>query len=65
MLLSSKITKVEAVVVEPVKWKTSEVIWFKLTSNRDFNGENFFSLSAVLPFDPFCSWQIDDISIVN
>ena len=47
LLLSSKITKVETVVVEPVKRKTSEVIWFKLTSNRDFNGENFFSLSIV------------------
>ena len=49
------ITKVGAVVDEPVKRKTSEVIWFKLTSNRDFNGENFFSLSIVLPCDPFCS----------
>ena len=38
----------KAVVAEPVKRKTSEFIWFKFwfTSNRDFNGENFFSLSA-------------------
>ena len=35
----------KAVLAEPVKRK-SEFIWFKLTSNRDFNGENFFSLSA-------------------
>ena len=55
LLLSSKIAKAEAVVVEPVKWKTSEIIWFKLTSNRNFNGENFFSLSAALPYDPFRS----------
>ena len=45
----------EAVVVEPVKRKTSEFIWFKLTLNRDFNGENFFSLSVALLYDPFRS----------
>ena len=41
LLLSSEIVKAEAVVVEPVKQKTSEfiVIWFKLISNRDFNTE--------------------------
>ena len=41
LLLSSEIVKVEAVVVEPVKRKTSEfkVIRFKLISNRDFNTE--------------------------
>ena len=41
LLLSSEIVKAEAVVVEPVKRKTSEfiVIWFKLISNRDFNTE--------------------------
>ena len=55
LLLSSKIAKAEALVVEPVKQKTSEFIWFNLTSNRDFNGENFFSLSAALPYDPFRS----------
>ena len=55
LLLSSKIAKTEAVVVEPVKRKASEFIWFKLTSDRDFNGETFFSLSAALPYDPFRS----------
>ena len=35
----------KAVVAEPVKRKPSEFIWFKLISNRHFNGENFFSLS--------------------
>ena len=55
LLLSSKIAKAEALIVEPVKQKTSEFIWFNLTSNRDFNGENFFSLSAALPYDPFRS----------
>ena len=41
LLLSSEIVKAEAVVVEPVKRKTSEfiVIRFKLISNRDFNTE--------------------------
>ena len=55
LLLSSKIAKAEAVVVEPVKRKMSKFVWFKLTSNRDFNRENFFSLSAALPYDPFRS----------
>ena len=44
-----------AVVVEPVKWKTCKFIWFKLNSNRDFNKENFFSLSTALSYDPFRS----------
>ena len=61
LLLSSKTAKTEAVVVKPVKRKTSEFIWFKLTSTRDFNRENFSSLSAALPYDPFRSmannWQ--------
>ena len=41
LLLSSEIVRAEAVVVEPVKQKTSEfkVIRFKLISNRDFNTE--------------------------
>ena len=55
MLLSSKIAKAESVVVEPVKRKMSEFVWFKLTSNRDFNRENFFSLRAALPYDPLRS----------
>ena len=55
LLLSSKIAKAEAVVVEPVKRKTSEFIWFKLTANRNFIGENFFSLNAALPYDSFRS----------
>ena len=55
LLLSSKIAKAEAVVVEPVKRKTSEFIWFKLTANRNFIGENFFGLNAALPYDPFRS----------
>ena len=42
MLLSSKIAKAEAVVVEPVKRKMSEFVWFKLASNKDFKRENFF-----------------------
>ena len=55
MLLSSKIAKAEAVVVEPVKRKMSEFVRFKLTSDGDFNRENFFSVSAALPYDPFRS----------
>ena len=55
LLLSSKIAKAEAVVVEPVKRKTSEFIWFKLTANRNFIRENFFGLNAALPYDPFRS----------
>ena len=55
LLLSSKIAKIEAVAVEPVKRQTSEFIWFKLTSNRDFNGEIFFTLSTALSHDPFRS----------
>ena len=55
LLPSSKIAKAEAVVVEPVKRKTSEFIWFKLTANRNFIGENFFGLNAALPYDPFRS----------
>ena len=46
---------IKAVVVEPVKRKTSEFIWFKLTSNSDFNGENFFSLSEAFPCGLFRS----------
>ena len=55
MLLSLKIAKAEAVVVEPVKRKMSEFVRFKLTSDGDFNRENFFSVSAALPYDPFRS----------
>ena len=55
MLLSSKIAKAEAVVVEPVKRKMCEFVWFKLTSNKDFNRENFLSVTAALPYDPFRS----------
>ena len=55
MLLSSKIAKAEAVVVEPVKWKMSEFVWFKLTSNKALIERIFFSLSAALPYDPFRS----------
>ena len=55
MLLSSKIAKAKAVVVEPVKRKMSEFVWFKLTSNKDFKRDFFFSLSAALPYDPFRS----------
>ena len=42
LLLSSKIAKAEAVVVEPVKRKMSEFVLFKLTSNKAFNWENLF-----------------------
>ena len=45
----------EAVIVEPIKCKMSEFISFKLTSNRDFHGENFSSLVVALPYDPFRS----------
>ena len=43
--------------------KTSEftVIWFKFISNRYFNKE----ISAAMPWDPFRSKMITDITIVN
>ena len=39
-----EIAKAEAIVVQPVKRKTSEfiVVWFKLISNRDFTKEKLF-----------------------
>ena len=61
MLLSLKIAKADAVVVEPVKRKMSEFVWFKLTSNKDFNRENFFSVSAAMPYDHFAQWQITPV----
>ena len=44
LLPSLEIGKAEAIVVEPVKRKTSEfiVVWFKLISNRDFTKEKLF-----------------------
>ena len=44
LLPSLEIAKAEAIVVEPVKRKTSEfiVVWFKLISNRDFTKEKLF-----------------------
>ena len=44
LLPSLKIAKAEAIVVEPIKRKTSDiiVIWFKLISNRDFTKEKLF-----------------------
>ena len=48
--------------------KTSEfiVIWFKSISFRDdFHRENFFSLGASLPYEPFRSKEITDSSIIN
>ena len=56
--LSSEIAKAETIVFDSaVKRKTSEfiVIRFKLISNRAFNRETFFSLSAALPSDPYRS----------
>ena len=43
-LPSLEIAKAEAIVVEPIKRKTSDiiVIWFKLISNRDFTKEKLF-----------------------
>ena len=44
LLPSLEIAKAEAIVVEPIKRKTSEfiVIWFKLFSNRYFTKEKLF-----------------------
>ena len=57
---------IKAVVVEPVKRKTSEFIWFKLTSNRDFNGENFFSLSEAFPYGLFRSTtKLTSLLLIN
>ena len=59
LLLSLEIAKAdrEAIVVEPVKRKTSEftVIWFKLIPNLDFNRKNFFRLNTAFPHGPFRS----------
>ena len=59
LLLSLEIAKAdrEAIVVEPVKRKTSEftVIWFKLIPNLGFNRKNLFSLNTAFPHGPFRS----------
>ena len=60
LLLSQESAKAEAIVVEPVKRKTSEfvVIWFKLISKRDFKLINrekllqFMSSVAIRPILP-------------
>ena len=44
LLLSSEIAKAKAIVIEPVKWKTSEFIDIKLVSNRDFDIEKLLQI---------------------
>ena len=44
LLLSSEIAKAKAIVVEPVKRKTSEFIDIKLVSNRDFDIEKLLQI---------------------
>ena len=57
LLLCPKSAKAKAIVVEPVKQKTSEsiVIWLQLISTRDFNREKLLHIKcsiAIWPISP-------------